>query len=1456
MKNFYRIFLLGFIVVMVSENLFSQGGSCASATSITVNGTCGSGSISNTGNSGPAPSCNGGTFRREGWYKFAVTGGPLDISITASASNRNLTLQVFSSCGGAELTGGCANDFNANNSAQTETLTLNSLANGTYYIRVSNYGSSNNNMNLTSLCVCTSTAPPCATYISPANGSTVCPISQTLSWNAIAAPACGSITYDVYFNSGTTATTLVSSSQAATSFITSSLSSGTTYSWKIVPRNGSILATGCSTYSFATIAGTSNSVAPVSDDFESCLDWTIVNGSETNQWVLGSATNNGGSQSMYISNDGGTTNAYSNSTSRVHFYKDIAFPAGQSCINLSFDWKSNGESTFDYLRVYAIPTSSTPVAGTAITSGQLGGNLEVQTTWQLTSLSLPAAFAGTTQRIVFSWVNDNSVRNQTPAAIDNISISTSSSIATPTCATYISPLDGASSCPSSQTLSWNAISAPTCGTITYDVYLDAGFTATTVVSADQVGTTYNTPGLSSGVYTWKVVPKNGALSATGCTSYSFTVNGIANDLPCNAVNIALGSIASGDNTCSSNSGEPTTPSCWTGGSVNSVWYSFTAPVSGNVKIRTAPGSLLNTQIALYSGTCGSGMTAVASGCNKNAPNCGSNTILLSELSMSGLTSGATYYVAVDGENSLVGTFAITIIESSSSYPITSGQTCASPNAVCTSSVYIGDPGNQGVGFTCDDDGTGNCTGGERGSVWYTIDIGAAGNLNFSIIPNDYVAASPGSETDYDFVLWKISGSGATTCASIESSGGNSEIACNYDWHGVTGCAAGGNAPAGFNSAYNASFEPSVVTAAGETYVLLIENYSNSTKGFLLDLSGSSAGVINYANPTAVSWTGGENTTAWTSAINWGSCGTPDCNLDATVSPISSYQPLVTAAMGTVTVRNLNVDPGAILNLGANSTIKVCGDINNNGTIVADPTSTILFSDDATHTLNGTLSGSSKLGNLIITDVAGSTNCQVIANTSIELKGDLTTSNNTSIFDINGKQLLISGNIINAAGANTFSNTAGSTITFNGSNSQTYNPNAISATPSLTLNNVAVNNSGGGVTISTTNTPNMILGTSGFLTLISGKIITPNNQEVIVMNTAPASINSGNLSSYVEGNLRRYLAAGATGAFDFPVGHATPGYERANVDFKTAAAAGAIQLVSRFDPWGGAWSMPAIPNWSECTTTYDLNYLNHGYWSIDASASSTGLYDLTLYNRGYSNATGSGYSIAKSPSASPSWTLNGNCANSPVTSVQRNSMSGFSKMATVQGNTPLPVELISFTGISEGTHNSINWKSAVETNFRHYELENSDDGINFNKIVTVNPIGNLSIANNYNYLDFSAYSPITYYRLKMVDLDYTFEYSDIIAVENGKNSDATIVVYPNPASNELFIKFATPNEKEAKILIQDIYGRIIFEEKINLEQTVDNTYINTTNFASGTYIVNITAGNSVSENIKVVISNKN
>lgn len=168
------------------------------------------------------------------------------------------------------------------------------------------------------------------------------------------------------------------------------------------------------------------------DNFETDKGWDLINGTQTNKWVRGSATNNGGSNALYISNDGGTTNAYSHTASMTFATKLFAFEAGD--FTISYDWKANGESTYDYLRVALVPASveltagTTPsgfAANTLPTGWQAldgGSKLNLQSDWQNKSVDKTIESAGLYQ-VVFAWKNDGSGGTTTPAAaIDNFKI--------------------------------------------------------------------------------------------------------------------------------------------------------------------------------------------------------------------------------------------------------------------------------------------------------------------------------------------------------------------------------------------------------------------------------------------------------------------------------------------------------------------------------------------------------------------------------------------------------------------------------------------------------------------------------------------------------------------------------------------------------------------------------------------------------------------------------------------------------------------------------------------------------------------------------------------------------------------------------------------------------------------------------------------------------------------------
>ncbi len=164
-------------------------------------------------------------------------------------------------------------------------------------------------------------------------------------------------------------------------------------------------------------------------------NWQVVN-SGTNAWTVGTLPTGFTNRSAYISNDGGTSWAFTNSSiTASHIYKDITFPPGETEITLSFNWKALGEaSSWDAIIVYYCPTSVTPVTSSPTSTGNaatwtggspvaLGAQLWNQgTNTQTFTICLPPGFAGTTQRIVITWKSDTSGGSNPPAAVDNVAI--------------------------------------------------------------------------------------------------------------------------------------------------------------------------------------------------------------------------------------------------------------------------------------------------------------------------------------------------------------------------------------------------------------------------------------------------------------------------------------------------------------------------------------------------------------------------------------------------------------------------------------------------------------------------------------------------------------------------------------------------------------------------------------------------------------------------------------------------------------------------------------------------------------------------------------------------------------------------------------------------------------------------------------------------------------------------
>jgi hypothetical protein len=354
------------------------------------------------------------------------------------------------------------------------------------------YSANSNVITFTTAAACPATTATAASNITgttaSANWSTA-----TGSWIIEYGPTATFGTPGTGATAGNVNNTVVTASNVSTIGLTG-LTASTGYSY-VVRQDCSGGGNGYSANSNVITFTTSQIPAtlPYTQNFAS-NDFGFVNGSQTNKWAYGTATGNP-ANAIYVSNDGGTTNAYTvTSASVVHAYRDIAIPSGSTNATFNFDWKGFGESSYDYLRVWLVPTSFIPTAGTQITAGsgriQVGGNLNQQSSWQTYSNSSldVSTFAGQTMRLVFEWRNDASAGTNPPAAVDNIYFDIPTCLATTaTVATNITATTASANW-STATGSWIIEYGPTATFGTPGTGATAGNVNNTVVTASNVST--------------------------------------------------------------------------------------------------------------------------------------------------------------------------------------------------------------------------------------------------------------------------------------------------------------------------------------------------------------------------------------------------------------------------------------------------------------------------------------------------------------------------------------------------------------------------------------------------------------------------------------------------------------------------------------------------------------------------------------------------------------------------------------------------------------------------------------------------------------------------------------------------------------------------------------------------------------------------------------------------------
>ena len=180
-------------------------------------------------------------------------------------------------------------------------------------------------------------------------------------------------------------------------------------------------------------------------------------------------------------------------------------------------------------------------------------------------------------------------------------------------------------------------------------------------------------------------------------------------------------------------------------------------------------------------------------------------------------------------------------------------------------------------------------------------------------------------------------------------------------------------------------------------------------------------------------------------------------------------------------------------------------------------------------------------------------------------------------------------------------------------------------------------------------------------------------------------------------------------------------------------------------------------------------------------------------------------------------------------------------------TIVPVELVSFSSSVEGNIVNLSWLTATELNNRGFEIERGSNETDWRTIGFIEGKGTTSEPQQYSYKDklTGIESTKLYYRLKQIDFDGSFEYSNTIEVEIAPSVFSLSQNYPNPFNPNTTIKYSIPLSSNVVIKVFNVLG----DEVTTLvdEQKQAGTYeltFNAKNLSSGVYFYQLKAGDFI------------
>ena len=449
---------------------------------------------------------------------------------------------------------------------------------------------------------------------------------------------------------------------------------------------------------------------------------------------------------------------------------------------------------------------------------------------------------------------------------------------------------------------------------------------------------------------------------------------------------------------------------------------------------------------------------------------------------------------------------------------------------------------------------------------------------------------------------------------------------------------------------------------------------------------------------------------------------------------------------------------------------------------------------------------------------------------------LTISNNRNT----SSALVVKGNLtvsgtVDFGGSITLSGTVAQLVDLTGG---TITTSSASGFPSLLVNNAA------SITLSS----NLIIYNGGTLTLTSG-IVNTGTYTLSLPNSAVGAVSGGSAGSYINGTLQRQVPAGSINEYFFPVGTAAV-YAPVDILESNAATTFAVKYYYALPP--NNRTVDAGDGISISGNSY-ASFVE--YWDITTTASARPrLYWMDAARSAIVDiSTGADQDLYIAHYDGTDWDFlptdihdNGDGTGYITSSV----LTAFSPIAPAskEGNSPLPVKIVSFMATDEEQKVRMNWQTTSEKPATTFVIERSADG---NHYTTVGKLDGKGMGeHHYSFADNHPIEGLNYYRLRYEHPDMHTGYSQVVLQAFASQNNSSVKIYPNRVKDSFTLDLGSTVLQEVTLLLYDQTGKEIMRQSLQPVATSFKHFLDD-DLSAGVYILNILINGREPQSVRLI-----